>query len=192
MSNGPIIALETVLAAAQGARREALSAFEAELMARATIIEKPKTPVRATDEVFAGLRLFRLYQGFCADKVSDQGAVQRAIEDLNQKREYFESFHKPRGYPILTSELDQPLSDPDHNGLATPIASRPLKVPLPVSKIPDVEAKFKSLEPGLTRKQQYAAVCNSFAGYHVTDRILRKAAKVVPVPRGRPRKQKQT
>ena len=79
MSNGHMIALETVLAAAQGVPREALSGLEAELMAMASIMEKPKTPLRAADQVFAELRLLRLYQGFCADKVSGQGAAQPSI-----------------------------------------------------------------------------------------------------------------
>src|SRR4029077_7887443 len=106
--------------------------------------------------------------------------------------------HQPHRYQSLASELGRPPNSPDHNRLArlddpSLDASRASYKPFRSGRFPELIQKFKSLDPGLTRPHQYAAVRNSpeFAQYHLTDRILGKAARVVPVPRGRPRKQRQ-
>jgi len=156
---------------------------------------RPKPAPRATDKLFEDLDLLIRYQRLGHNEPSDTGAFQEAIRSIERQREFFDRIAEPYRLPFA-SEFDRPSNSPDNNRLATPddpspIASRaPYRPPLPVGRFPDLEEKFKSLPPGLTRDQQYEAVCNSpeFARYHLTVRVLRAAAKVVPVPRGRPRR----
>ena len=150
----------------------------------------PSRALRATDQVFADLQLLNRYKGPTDDEASGRGAFQQVIEDLERQREWLRALGETPRCQDLASELDRPPNRPDHN---SPKAS-PCKVPFPQAKFQELVEKFKSLDPGLTRPQQYAAVRNSpeFARYHLTDLIFREVAKVVPVPKGRPRKQKQT
>jgi hypothetical protein len=107
---------------------------------------------------------------------------------------------KPLRCQFLASDLERPPSNPDNTTLRAPDDPSPAaslsfrKKSLPLSRLPDVEAKFKSLPPGLTRKQQCEEVRNSpeFAEYDLTVRMLLKAAKVVQVRLGRPPKPKQS
>ena len=170
----------------------------AEIAAAAWHCDRPKPTLRATDQVFADLQLNR-YQNVNDDQASGTGAAQQFIEHLERQRDWFRPFANPCRSQIVASEVAPPNS-PDHDYLASidnpsPNASRaPYRPPLPMSRIPELEEKFRSLPPGLARHQQYEAVRNSpqFERYHLTVRVLREAAKVVRVARGRPRRPPQT
>jgi len=161
----------------------------------------PNRALRATDQIFAELHLLNRCQRLTDDEASGTGAFQQVIEDLERQRGWLRALgepHQPHRYQSLASELGRPPNSPDHNRLArlddsSLNASRASCKPFPSGRFPELVQKFKSLDPGLTRPHQYAAVRNSpeFAPYHLTDRILAEAAKAVPVPRGRPRKQRQ-
>ena len=188
-----------MLLAARIAPTDALSRVGAEIAAAAWHSYNPTRAMRATDEIFTDLCLLNRYQRFGDDEASGTGAFQQVIEDLERQREWFAPFGEPHRYQSPPRELGRPPNSPDHNRLAglddsSPNASRAPYRHFPSSRSPELEEKFKSLDPGLTRPQQYAAVRNSpeFAEYHLTDRLLREAAKVAPVARGRPRKQKRT
>jgi hypothetical protein len=148
----------------------------------------PNRALRATDQVFADLPHLIRYRRLTGE-ASGRGAFQQVIEDLERQREWLRALGGAPRCQDLASELDRSPNRPDHN---LPNAS-PCKAPFPRGRFPELVEKFKSLDPCLTRPQQHAAVRNSpeFARYHLTDRILREVAKVVPVPKGRPRKQKQ-
>jgi hypothetical protein len=159
----------------------------------------PNRQLRATDEVFGNLHLLNHCQRLTDDEASGTAAFQQVIEDLERQREWLRAVGEPHRYQSLAFEIGRPPNSPDRNRSAgledsSPDASRASYKRFPSGRFPQLVEKFKSLEPGLTRTQQYAAVSNSseFAGYHLTDRVLREAAKLVPVPRGRPRNQKQT
>jgi hypothetical protein len=188
-----------VLLAARIAPTDALSRVGAEIAAAAWHSYSPTRAMRATDEIFTDLCLLNRYQRFGDDEASGTGAFQQVIEDLERQRQWLRALGEPHRYQSLASELGRPPNSPDHNRLAglddsSPNASRAIYKHFPLNRFQELVEKFKSLDPGLTRPQQCAAVRNSpeFAEYHLTDRILREAAKVVAVRRGRPRKQKQT
>ena len=187
---GHLGALEAVLLAARIAPTDALSRVGAEIAAAAWHSYNPTRAMRATDEIFTDLCLLNRYQRFGDDEASGTGAFQQVIEDLERQREWFAPFGEPHRYQSPPRELGRPPNSPDHN---SPKAS-PYRAPFPRGRFPELVEKFKSLGPGLTRPRQFAAVRNSpeFAGYQLTDRIVQEAAKVVRVPRGRPRKQKQS
>ena len=178
---------------------EAFSTVEAEFTAAASDSRSPEKARRATDEVYAELCLFLRYQRLGANGSSRRSAFQGAIECWERQRDFFRPFGKPDRCPIelLASEVAQPRClNPNNNPVCEPDdpsleASRPIATnSLPPSRFTDLEKKFKSLSPGLTRKEQFDAVRNSpeFARYHLTDKVLRCAAKSVTVRRGRPRK----
>jgi hypothetical protein len=150
----------------------------------------PNRALRATDQIFADLHLLNRCQRLTDDETSGTGAFQQVIEDLERQRGWLRALGEPHRNQSPARELGRPPNSPDHN---SPKAS-PYKAPFPRARFLEIVEKFKSLDPGLTRPQQYAAVRNSpeFAGYQLTDRIVQEAAKVVRVPRGRPRKHKQS
>ncbi len=178
---------------------EAFSTVEAAFTAAASNSRSPEKARRATDEVYAELCLFLRYQRLGSCGSSRRSAFQEAIESWERQRDFFRPFGKPDRCQIElpASEVAQPpCANPKNNPVCelddpSLEASRPIATkPLPRSRFMDLEKKFKSLEAGLTRKEQFDAVRKSpeFAGYHLTERDLRQAAKTVTVPKGRPRK----
>jgi hypothetical protein len=188
---GHMPALEAVLMAARGSPVEAFNTVEAEFATAASNSRIPEKARLATDEFYAESCLLLRCQRLGAYGSSHMSAFQEEIECWESQRDFLRPFGKPD-----RCRIDLPASEPDNNPVCEPDdpsleASRPIATkPLPRSMIPDLEKKFKSLEAGLTRKEQFDAVRKSteFARYHLTEKDLRQAAKSVPVPLGRPRK----
>ena len=189
---------ESVWMTARGAPPRASSMLGAEIAAAALLTNRPERVLRATDQLFAAQRLC-LYERPRAEEWSARGALAQMVEDLEMQWRWCKTILGLRRCQLVASELDRLPGSPDNSTLRapddpSPAASRTFhKKPLPLNKLRDVEAKFKSLAPGLTRPQQYQAVRNSpeFDQYHLTDNVLREAAKVVWVPRGRPSNKQQ-
>jgi len=178
--------------AARGSPVEAFNTVvEAEFATAASNSRIPEKARLATDEFYAESCLLLRCQRLGAYGSSRMNAFQEEIECWESQRDFLRPFGKPD-----RCRIDLPASEPDNNPVCEPDdpsleASRPIATkPLPRSMIPDLEKKFKSLEAGLTRKEQFDAVRKSteFARYHLTEKDLRQAAKSVPVPLGRPRK----
>jgi hypothetical protein len=183
--------LEAALRASpEAAQEQDFGGLAAEAAAATWHSNTPKRALRATDQFFADLDLLIRYQRLDDDEASDLGAFQQMIEDSERQREWRRPFGNPLRRRVQASELDRPPSDRDNDTLRNPEDPSP-KVPLARSRLPDIEAKFRSLKPGLTRKQQFEAVRAEFAPTHLTDRVLREACKVVQVRLGRPRTRRQ-
>jgi hypothetical protein len=164
-----------------------LSPLEAEIAAWQD--QPPKKELRATDQLFAELRLLRRYRSlFGASEQSPKGAFEQMIEGFVSQHEFFAATGMLHGSGIDESKIEtRPTA-----GNRLPPAQRLLpevKRPFPRAKMPALIEAFRST-PDLPRDEQekWAVELEEFRNLRITQTILREARRATRRIPGRRRK----